>query len=80
MTIGSAGVAWSTGRAIELPRTKVVSGDRRRVSEGDAVPKVGDLASEHGISDLYVSAAQAMGASLESLGDPAQCQGPLPQL
>ncbi|MEM9457820.1 MAG: DUF1552 domain-containing protein [Myxococcota bacterium] len=71
MLLGNAGGAFTSGRFISLPQL-----DRSDVEDKN----YGALAGGFATSDLYVSVANALGAPIDSFGDPMICKGPLPAL
>lgn len=84
MTIGSLGGKLKTGALIQLPNTPVVSNDPRitMVTPADAgsKPKPGKDAPARSIADFYVSVAHAVGAELNTFGDPRINKGVLTEM
>lgn len=84
MTIGDLKGRLKTGRAVQLPNSKVVNGDERMslVTPGDSgfKPKVNQEAPVHSVADFFVSIARAVGAPITSFGDPRINKGPLQEV
>lgn len=83
MTVGSLGGRLKTGQLIQLPSSTVVANDPRMaiVTPSDAGrPRAGKEAPVRAIADFYVSVAQALGADMQTFGDPRINKGPLTEM
>ncbi|MDX2019743.1 MAG: DUF1552 domain-containing protein [Deltaproteobacteria bacterium] len=84
ITVGDLKGALKTGRLVQLPTSKITSGDPRMtlVTPGDSgfKPQINKEHPVHSVSDFFVSIARAVGADVTSFGDPRINKGPLQEV